>query len=123
MKLTIAYGLPGAGKTTLLKSLRGKYLDYDSPHKRHKVKALVESLDEGEYILDFMLFEPNEFAKFYFNIYPEGKLKIYNFKENRTLSNLRDKKRGRKLLSTNIIDNMQLKTITNNNNSLEVVEI
>lgn len=122
MKLTIAYGLPASGKTTLLKSLKGEYLDYDSPNKRYKVKGLIKSLCEGDYIIDFMLFKPNDFVKFYFDIHPKGSLTIYQFKEDRILSNLRDKKRNRNVLSTNVIDNMKLEKIKANN-LLKVVKV
>jgi energy-coupling factor transporter ATP-binding protein EcfA2 len=122
MEFVIAYGLPAAGKTTLLKSLEGVFLDLDAPDRRHQVKKTIANLEDGKYILDTMIFRPNKFISSLFKEYPEAKINIYVFKENRGLSILRDKERGRQKLCTKLINEMKLKKITPRDN-LEIIEV
>lgn len=107
LKISLAYGLPASGKTTYLKSLKGKYYDFDSPKKRFKVQEFINTLKDGNIILDFFIFNPNKLINYLFNRFPNIKIVLYVFPINRELCLKRDKNRRLKS-SEYIIRNMQL---------------
>lgn len=115
MKLTIAYGIPASGKTTLLKTLPGLYKDFDFPENRKNVKQYIESLQDGEHVVDFFLKAPNEFVEFFFSKFPNDFLTIYKFEPNRELSKIRDAGRRNKS-SLNWIENMKIQEIKEHKN-------
>jgi len=115
MNLSCAYGIPASGKTTFLKTLPGEYYDYDSPDKRKKVKQFIESLSNGEYVIDFLLKQPNDFVEFFFSKFQNSNLTIYYFVPNREESELRDKNRREKS-SLDLIKNMTLEEIKEHKN-------
>jgi hypothetical protein len=122
MKLSVAYGIPASGKTTLLKTLPGIYFDYDTPDKRKNAKTFIENLPEGEYVVDFLLKNPNDFVNFFFSKFPNANLTIYKFLPNREMSELRDLKRREKS-SITLIRTMDLEEINNHTNlTVEVIK-
>jgi len=121
MKLSVAYGIPASGKTTFLKTLPGEYYDCDSPEKRKNIKQFIETLDDGEYVIDFLLKSPNDFVNFVFSKFPDASLTIYKFNPNRELSELRDKGRREKS-SLSLIKTMKLEEIKEHKNlTIEVI--
>lgn len=107
LEIHLAYGLPASGKTTYLKRLKGKYYNFDSPEKRFKVEEFINTLEDGNIILDFFIFNPNTLINYLFNRFPEVKVFLYVFPLDRELCLKRDKNRRLKS-SENLIRNMQL---------------
>jgi len=122
MKLTIAYGVPASGKTVLLKSLKGNYYDFDTPEKRFHVKDFIKEMKDKEYVLDSMIFNPNEFIEYVHKLHPTCFITIYVLNTDRNICLTRDDERLRSRKSYKLIKNMKLKEIIPKNN-LKIIEV